>query len=215
MDRRAVPGLAYGSKLDSYTKTVREVPYNLSVLEISAPIIFPGLLAAPSAASSNLTALLEKAGCKTFASLLASSGVLKIFQSAMDKGLTLFAPNDEAFKASGVPDLHSLSSAELVTLLQYHALLTYTPKSSLKTAKGRIATMASTGTGRYDFSVVSRGDDVSLDTSRVASTASVHWFRPLWAVPGWPAGRAVLGLRIVPAQALMGRAGLGPRARNS
>ncbi|XP_010933921.1 fasciclin-like arabinogalactan protein 8 [Elaeis guineensis] len=173
--RVAFAAAAPGSKLDSsYTKTVREVPYNLSVLEISAPIVFPGLLDAPSAASSNLTALLEKAGCKTFASLLASSGVLKIFQSAMDKGLTLFAPNDEAFKAPGVPDLKSLSSAELVTLLQYHALPTYTPKSSLKTTKGRIATMASTGAGKYDFSVVSRGDDVSLntgvDTSRVAST---------------------------------------------
>ncbi|EHA8592361.1 fasciclin-like arabinogalactan protein 8 [Cocos nucifera] len=164
-----------GSKLDSsYTKSVRQVPYNLSVLEISAPIVFPGLLDAPSAAASNLTALLEKAGCKTFASLVVSSGVLKIFQSAMDKGLTIFAPNDEAFKAPGVPNLSSLSSAELVTLLQYHALPTYTPKASLKIAKGRIATMASSGAGKYDLSVVSRGDDVSLDTgvdtSRVAST---------------------------------------------
>lgn len=173
--RVAFGAAAPGSKLDSsYTKTVRQIPYNLSVLEISAPIVFAGLLDAPSAASSNLTALLEKAGCKTFASLIVSSGVLKIFQSAMDKGLTLFAPNDEAFKAPDVPDLKSLSSAELVTLLQYHALPSYNPKSSLKSAKGRIATMASSGAGKYDFSVVSHGDDVSLDTgvdtSRVAST---------------------------------------------
>ncbi|XP_008780048.2 fasciclin-like arabinogalactan protein 10 [Phoenix dactylifera] len=173
--RVAFAAAAPGSKLDSsYTKSVREVPYNLSVLEISAPIVYPGLLDAPSAASSNLTALLEKAGCKTFASLVVSSGVLKIFQSAMEKGLTLFAPNDEAFKAPGVPDLSSLSSAELVTLLQYHALPTYAPKDSLKIAKGRITTMASSGAGKYDLSVVSRGDDVSLDTgvdtSRVAST---------------------------------------------
>ncbi|KAK8963332.1 Fasciclin-like arabinogalactan protein 10 [Platanthera guangdongensis] len=75
-----------GSKLASdYTKSVRQMPYNISVLEISSPIVFPGLLDAPSAADTNLTALLEKAGCRTFASLIASSGMLKNFQASMDK----------------------------------------------------------------------------------------------------------------------------------
>nr|C0HJG5.1 RecName: Full=Fasciclin-like arabinogalactan protein; Short=FLA protein [Jatropha curcas] len=36
-------------------------------------------------------------------------------------GLTIFAPNDEAFKATGVPDLSKLSNAPMVSLLQYHA----------------------------------------------------------------------------------------------
>ncbi|URD79107.1 Fasciclin-like arabinogalactan protein [Musa troglodytarum] len=166
---------APGSKFDStYTKSIDKIPYNLSVLAVSAPIVFPGLFDTPTAASSNLTALLEKAGCKTFARLLTTSGVLKVFQDAMDKGLTLFAPNDEAFKATDAPDLNSLSSAELVTLLQYHALPSYTPKASLKSVSGRLPTMASSAAGKYDLSVVSRGDDVSLDTgvdtSRVAST---------------------------------------------
>ncbi|KAJ6840623.1 putative fasciclin-like arabinogalactan protein 8 [Iris pallida] len=157
-----------------YTKSVRQIPYNISVIEISAPIVFPGLLDAPSAATSNITALLEKAGCKTFAGLLQSSGVLKVFETAMDKGLTLFAPNDEAFKASGAPDLSSITSAELVTLLQYHALPTYTPKASLKSSTRPVATMASGASGKFDLSVESAGDDVTLktgvDTSRVAST---------------------------------------------
>ncbi|XP_074582841.1 fasciclin-like arabinogalactan protein 10 [Curcuma longa] len=164
-----------GSKFDcTYTKSIQQIPYNLSVLAVSAPILFPGLLDAPTAASSNLTALLEKAGCKNFARLLATSGVLKIFQDAMSKGLTLFAPNDDAFKAPGAPDLNSLSSAELVTLLQYHALPSYTPKASLKSVAGRLTTLASSAAGKYDLSVVSRGDDVSLDTgvdsSRIANT---------------------------------------------
>jgi len=92
----------------------------------------------------------------------------------MDKALTLLAPNDDAFKAKGLPDLTKLSSADLVTLLQYHALPQYAPKASLKVAKGDIPTLASTGAGKYGLSVVSSGDDVSLDTglgkSRVAST---------------------------------------------
>ncbi|KAH0470246.1 hypothetical protein IEQ34_001804 [Dendrobium chrysotoxum] len=132
-----------GSKLAlDYTKSVCHIPYNISVLEISAPIIVPGLLDAPFAADSNLTVLLEMAECKTFASLLVSTGLLKNFQSAMDRGFTLFAPNNEAFKADSVPDLNSLSRADLVMLLQYHALLSYTPKDSLKLAGHPISTMA-------------------------------------------------------------------------
>ncbi|RCV35038.1 hypothetical protein SETIT_7G206900v2 [Setaria italica] len=167
----AAPGAKFQS---TYTKRVDEEPSTLSVLEVSDPITFPGLFGSPSASSVNLTDLLEKAGCKQFARLIVSSGVVKMYQAAMDKALTLLAPNDDAFKAKDLPDLSKLSSADLVTLLQYHALPQYTPKSSLKVAKGDIPTLASTGAGKYDLSVVSSGDDVSLDTgkdkSRVAST---------------------------------------------
>lgn len=107
---------ASGSKLDSsYTKSVKQIPYNISILEIDAPIIAPGVLTAPapSASLSNITGLLEKAGCKTFANLLVSSGVLKTYESAVEKGLTVFAPSDEAFKAEGVPDLTKLTQAEI------------------------------------------------------------------------------------------------------
>ncbi|KAM0946754.1 putative fasciclin-like arabinogalactan protein [Dioscorea sansibarensis] len=157
-----------------YTKSIKEIPYNLSVLEISDPIFYPGLFDGSSTSDSNLTALLENAGCKTFASLISSSGVLQTFQSAMGKGLTVFAPNDEAFKAPIAPDLSKLSDADLVALLQYHALPSYNPKASLKMETGPIATMASNGPGKFDLSVISRGDEVSLvtgiDTSRIAST---------------------------------------------
>lgn len=168
---------APGSKLDStYVKSVKQIPYNISVMEIDAPIIAPGLLSAPapSASDFNITALLDKAGCKTFASLLLSSGVLKMYQTAMDKGITIFAPSDEAFKAPHLPDLSKLTSADLVTLLQYHAVAAYSPTGSLKTAKAPIATLASNVAGKYTLKVTSAGDSVNLntgvDTSRVAST---------------------------------------------
>ncbi|KAK8945106.1 Fasciclin-like arabinogalactan protein 10 [Platanthera zijinensis] len=164
-----------GSKFASfYTKSVRQIPYTISVLEISAPIVFDGLLDG-SPADANITAVLENAGCKTFASLISSTGMIKIFQAARAKGLTLFAPNDEAFKAKGAPDLNSLSSADLVALIQYHAVASYAPKDSLKTANRPIATMASGAAGNYEISVSSRGDDVTLltglDSSRIAGTA--------------------------------------------
>ncbi|KAM7275209.1 hypothetical protein ACFE04_017075 [Oxalis oulophora] len=168
---------AHGSKLDSsYVKTIKQIPYNLSVIEIDAPIIAPGLLTAPapSASDVNITGLLVKAGCKTFASLLESSGVIKIYQSNLDKGLTIFAPNDEAFKAKGIPDLNKLTNAEIVTILQYHASAEYAPSGTLKTTKDPISTLATNGPGKYDLTVTTAGDSVTLHTgvgsSRVADT---------------------------------------------
>lgn len=167
---------ASGSKLDStYTKSVKQIPYNVSVLEISSPIIAPGILTAPApSADVNITALLEKAGCKTFASLLVSSGVIKTFESAISKGLTVFAPSDEAFKAAGVPDLTKLTNAEVVALLQYHAANGYNPVGTLKTTKGSISTLATNGAGKFDLTVTTAGDSVTLhtgvDSSRLADT---------------------------------------------
>ncbi|CAK9186500.1 unnamed protein product [Ilex paraguariensis] len=168
---------APGSALDSsYTKSVKQIPYNISVLEISAPIVSQQILTAPapSASDVNLTGLLEKAGCKTFASLIVSTGVIKVYQTAIDKGLTLFAPSDEAFKAKGLPDLSKLTNAELVSLLQYHALTRYSPIGTLKATKDTISTLATNGAGKYDLSVTTAGDSVTLDTgvdsSRIATT---------------------------------------------
>ncbi|RZC73140.1 hypothetical protein C5167_048622 [Papaver somniferum] len=167
---------APGSKFDAnYTKPVKQIPYSLSVLEISAPVIAPGILTAPNTSDVNITALLEKAGCKTFSSMLISSGVLKMYESsALDKGLTLFAPSDEAFKKDvGKPDLTKLSSAEIVTMLQYHAIPSYTPIGTLKTSKDHpISTLATNGAKKFELSVTSAGDSVTLntgvDSSRVA-----------------------------------------------
>ncbi|KAL6907393.1 hypothetical protein ACP4OV_002432 [Aristida adscensionis] len=142
------------------------------VVEISAPIEYDGLFDVPTAA--NLTGVLERAGCKTFAALVASSGVLKTYQAAMDKGLTLFAPNDAAFLAKGAPDVKKMRAADLLALLEYHALPAYYPKASLKWVKAPLPTLATTKPGKFDVSVKAQGEDVSLDTgvrtSRVAST---------------------------------------------
>lgn len=159
----------------TYTKSVKQIQYNISVLEVSAPIIAPGILTAPAPSGDfNITGALEKAGCKTFASLLVKYGVLKTYQTAIEKGLTIFAPNDEAFKGAKVPDLSDLSSADVVSLLQYHAIPSYTPIGTLKTTKDPISTLATNGASKYDLAVSTEGDQVTLDTgvdsSRIAST---------------------------------------------
>ncbi|KAJ8573284.1 hypothetical protein K7X08_009795 [Anisodus acutangulus] len=168
-------GIPNSPLASTYTKSVKQIQYNISVLEISAPIIAPGILTAPAPSSDfNITGALEKAGCKTFASLLVKSGVLKTYETAITKGLTVFAPNDEAFKGAKVPDLSKLSSADVVSLLQYHAVPSYTPIGTLKTKKDPISTLATNGASKYDLSASTSGDQVTLDTgvdsSRIAST---------------------------------------------
>ncbi|KAF7138529.1 hypothetical protein RHSIM_Rhsim07G0025400 [Rhododendron simsii] len=165
------PGAALNS---TYVKEVKTMPYHISVLEISEPIFAPGILAAPSASNVNISALLVKAGCKKFVSLIEDTGVLKMYETASSTGLTVFAPSDGAFKAQNAPDLSKLNNAEMVSLLQYHALSRYAPKGTLKTTKGPISTMATNGVGKYDLTVTTAGDEVTLGTgyasSRIAST---------------------------------------------
>ncbi|KAE9592251.1 hypothetical protein Lal_00035215 [Lupinus albus] len=162
------------SKIESnYTKSVRQKPYNISVIEINAPIVAPGFLTAPPPISEqNITALLDNHGATQFSSLIQSSGVIKTFLSIADKGLTIFAPSDEGFKAKDVPDLKKLTKEEVVTLLNFHATASYLPLGSLKFVKGPIRTFASTGAGKFELTVFYDGGSVKLRTgvhsSRVA-----------------------------------------------
>ncbi|CAH9145813.1 unnamed protein product [Cuscuta epithymum] len=159
-----------------YVKEIKKIPYNISVVQIDEPIIVQAVVdaAAPTGSDFNITAALEKAGCKTFAGLLISSGVIKNFEKNVDTGLTVFAPNDEAFKEDSLPDLSKLSNADLVALLQYHAVGGYTPMGTLKTSKEPLSTLAASGAGKYVLGTKKDGDSVSLttgvDSSKVAST---------------------------------------------
>ncbi|KAI3693314.1 hypothetical protein L6452_33148 [Arctium lappa] len=168
---------APGSKLDSlFIKSVKQIPYNISVVEIDLPIIAPGILTggAPSSAV-NITSLLETAGCKTFTKLITDTGVLKIYESVATKGLTVFAPSDAAFTSGGLPNLNKLTNAEVVSLLLYHASSNYIPRGSLKSVKNPIRTLATNTAGKFDLTVQTNGDSVTLvsgvDSSRVESTA--------------------------------------------
>ncbi|GJN09227.1 hypothetical protein PR202_ga27213 [Eleusine coracana subsp. coracana] len=161
-----------GADVSSVTKEVKTQPFRFAILELDAPIEFDGLFDTPSTA--NLTRLLERAGCKTFATLVAGNpGVLKDYEAAMETGLTLFAPNDAAFMAKGgVPDVTKMSSANVSALLRYHALPAYYPKPSLKAVKKDAALL--TLAAKKTISVKANGDDVGLEAggskSRVADT---------------------------------------------
>ncbi|KAK9924336.1 hypothetical protein M0R45_032713 [Rubus argutus] len=88
-------------KLNSfYQKSVQEIPYNISVLQISQ-VLTSAEAEAPTAGPSdvNLTSILAKQGCKAFADLLIASGADATFQTNVDGGLTVFCPSDAVISA--------------------------------------------------------------------------------------------------------------------
>lgn len=164
-----------GAKLDSmFVKSIKEDPYNMSVLEISNAIMPSDLSTAPAPSPNdiNITALLEKAGCKIFVQMITATGVLKTYQDALAKGFTLFAPTDGAFTGTLMRKFKKLSSAQEVSILEYHALPSYNPLGTLKTTSAPITTLATNGASKYALSVSSSGDTVILNTGLAKSTIS-------------------------------------------
>lgn len=154
-------------------RAVELVPYNISVLEVSAPIFPPGFSAVKQ--EVNLTAALEKGGCGNFAALLGKTGVLRSYEAAMAKGVTVFAPADAAFKAAGALDVGRLSSDDTVALLLYHALPEYASAATLKSSDGRpFSTLASNGATRFEVSDTVSGNQMTIHadttTAKVAAT---------------------------------------------
>lgn len=155
-----------------FVKSVKEDPYNMSVLEISSAIM-PSHLAAPAPSPNdlNITALLEKAGCNIFVHMITATGVTKTYQDAVaNGGLTVFAPADGAFTGPVMTKLKKLSSAQQVSILEYHALPLYNPLGTLKTTSAPITTLATKGASKYALSVSSAGDTVTLNTGLDNST---------------------------------------------
>lgn len=157
---------AEGSKLEAlFVKKVMKDGFNISVVEVSQPIATVVAAAAPIQAPNeiDLSAILKKGGCSVFADMISSTGVVRSYVDAIYSGLTVFAPTDAAF--AGVNSkLKNMSSEDKVSLLEFHALPTYSPHATLKIRKGRIATMASTRAGKYEIEVSSSGDSVTLQT---------------------------------------------------
>ncbi|GMP29565.1 hypothetical protein CsSME_00004612 [Camellia sinensis var. sinensis] len=89
-----------GGNVDAvFIKSSGEVPYNMSVIQISK--ILPSVQAeAPTLGPSqmNLTALMSAHGCKVFTKILQTSDAEKTFKDNLDDGLIVFCPGDDAFK---------------------------------------------------------------------------------------------------------------------
>ncbi|KAK4279088.1 hypothetical protein QN277_016843 [Acacia crassicarpa] len=160
-----------GSPLHSfYVKSVDELPYNISVLQISQGLTSADA-EAPTAAPSqvNLTSIMAKQGCKAFADLLKASKALSTFEENIDGGLTVFCPTDNVVKGF-LPKYKNLTDADKVALLSYHGIPVYESLQMLKSNNGVVNTLATGGASKYDFTVQNDGEIVRLETKVVTAT---------------------------------------------
>lgn len=152
-----------------FVKSVEEVPYNISVIQISS--ILPSEAAeapTPGPSALNLTGLLSAHGCKAFADTLLASDAEKTYEDNLDSGLTVFCPLDDAMKAF-LPKYKNLTAAGKVALLEYHGVPVYQSMSMLKSNNGLLNTLATDGASTYDFTVQNDGEVVTLKTKIVTA----------------------------------------------
>ncbi|KAB2610723.1 fasciclin-like arabinogalactan protein 2 [Pyrus ussuriensis x Pyrus communis] len=159
-----------GGTLNSfYVKSVLEMPYNISVLQISQALT-SAEAEAPTAGPSqlNLTAIISKQGCKAFADLLIAAGADSTFETNIDGGLTVFCPTDSVVNAF-LPKYKNLTATQKVSLLLYHGVPVYQSLQDLKSNNGLVNTLATDKAKKFEFTVQNDGEVVSLETQVVTA----------------------------------------------
>jgi len=157
----------------TYVKQIESHRYDYSVLQVS------GVLSSPEAeapvappAPVNLTDILSKKYCKSFAALLAADAkVFDAINGTKDTALTVFCPVDAAV-AAFMPKFKNLTAKAKTAILLYHAIPDYYSMQFLKSNKGKVTTLATTNTNKkdYTYEAESKDDTVTLDTTVVTST---------------------------------------------
>ncbi|KAK1424016.1 hypothetical protein QVD17_19327 [Tagetes erecta] len=155
-----------------YVKSILEMPYNISVIQISEILNSPEAEAPTSAPDLNLTSLLQRDGCKAFYDMLTTSGAIGTFLSSVDGGVTVFCPSDDAVKAFGAK-YKNLTAEEKTSLLLYHGVPVYNSMGMLRSSNGLMNTLATEGgKNKYDLTVQNDGEDVKLKTKVVTAAVT-------------------------------------------
>ncbi|MCD7462798.1 hypothetical protein HAX54_049380 [Datura stramonium] len=155
----------------NFVKSIQEIPYNISVIQISNFITSPAAEAPVAApAEVDLIDLMSKKGCKEFAKLLQNSQISKQFTDLMENGLTVFCPIDKVVNTF-LPKYKNLTKNGQISLLLYHGIPDYHSLGMLRSKNGFINTMATTKgkNNKYDFSIQNDGDNVKLETNIVTA----------------------------------------------
>ncbi|MCO5586043.1 hypothetical protein L7F22_039981 [Adiantum nelumboides] len=181
-------GKADGSALTvTVVSEVYKAPYNISVVSISNILLPTGVGApAPAPAPVNFTEILVQGkNYNTFISLIKATGVDKLLMDHdTPPGLTVFAPDDSAFKKLPAGALGKLTSAEQVALLEFHCLGSYYSTQELGTLTSPQTTLASgSGGGNFEYASISlsKGGATVIDTglNQVAVGPTLYSQEPL------------------------------------
>ncbi|KAK6230104.1 hypothetical protein QUC31_001622 [Theobroma cacao] len=155
-----------GGKLDSFfVKSVEELPYNISVIQISKAL--PSAVAeapTPGPSELNITGIMSAHGCKVFAdTLLANHEAIGTYEDNVNGGLTVFCPLDDPFKAF-LPKYKNLTASKQSSFLEFFGVPVYQSLSTLKSKNGIMNTLATDGASKFDFTVQNEGEEVTLKT---------------------------------------------------
>ncbi|KAH7860591.1 hypothetical protein Vadar_015289 [Vaccinium darrowii] len=158
-----------GQPRATYVKSIDEMPYNISVIQISRILTSSEAEAPTPGPTLNVTSLMSKQGCKSFAALIISSGAEDTFTENLDGGLTVFCPSD-AVLAAFMPKYKNLTAAGKQSLVLYHGVPVYQSMQTLKSSNGLMNTLATDGASKFDFTVQDDGEDVTLKTKVTTAT---------------------------------------------
>ncbi|ESQ42873.1 hypothetical protein EUTSA_v10013639mg [Eutrema salsugineum] len=155
-----------GGDLSSFfVKSIEEVPYNISIIQISK--VLPSESAAaptPAPAEMNLTGIMSAHGCKVFAeTLLSNPGASKTYQESVEGGMTVFCPGDDAMKGF-LPKYKNLTAPKKEDFLDFFAVPTYYSMAMLKSNNGPMNTLATDGANKFELTVQNDGAKVTLKT---------------------------------------------------
>ncbi|XP_075498279.1 fasciclin-like arabinogalactan protein 2 [Primulina tabacum] len=155
----------------TFVKTIGDLPYDISVIQISHILTSPEAEAPSSAPTDvNVTSLMAKQGCKAFSDLIRAEGTEDTFLQSVVGGLTIFCPSDDALK-SFMPSYTNLTSDGRTSVVLYHAIPTYNSLGMLRSSSGLVNTLATEGANKYDLTVLNDGDNVKLETK--VNTATI------------------------------------------
>ncbi|KAK9072238.1 hypothetical protein SSX86_008672 [Deinandra increscens subsp. villosa] len=158
-----------GTTDSTFVKSLQEIPYNISVIQISSMLQSAEAEApTPEPAAVNITSLMAAHGCKNFAEALLASDAMKTYEDDFDGGLTVFCPIDDAFKGF-MPKYKNLTVAGKQSLLEYHGVPVYQSMSMLKSSNGLMNTLATDGASKFDFTVQNDGQDLTIKTGLVTA----------------------------------------------
>ncbi|GLU23940.1 hypothetical protein SLE2022_399140 [Rubroshorea leprosula] len=152
--------------LDAYfVKALEEIPYNISVIQITKALQSAAADApTPGPSELNLTDKMSAHGCKVFAdTLLSNPEAMGTYQDNTEGGLTVFCPLDEPMKAF-LPKCKNLTAAGNTAFLEFFGIPVYQSMSMLRSNNGLMNTLATDGANNFDLTVQNDGNDVTLKT---------------------------------------------------
>lgn len=144
--------------------------YTTTTTTISAQSPAPS----PSSAPTDIIRILKKAGgFTTLIRLLTTTQVATQINAQLlnsNNGLTLFAPNDNAFSSLKPGLLNSLNDQQKNELIQFHELPTFVSISNFDTLSNPVRTQAGDDPERLALNITSSGNQVNLTTGVVNTT---------------------------------------------